>query len=116
MRSPKGLRRAIPRPASSGKWGPAFNEGVDRMRRLVCEYYDGFSFGSFVKNYPHLQGTITDLLIGDLFTDRVDEVWAPMESLYPPGKQPIPSWNAGVPAEQAEHKANELVLPDGPRP
>ncbi|MGH8188224.1 MAG: NAD(P)/FAD-dependent oxidoreductase, partial [Steroidobacteraceae bacterium] len=25
--------------AQLGKWGPNFNEGVDRMRRLVCEYY-----------------------------------------------------------------------------
>ena len=37
---------------SSGKWGAGFNEGVDRMRRLVCEYYDGFSFGEFVRKYP----------------------------------------------------------------
>src|SRR5438874_920550 len=51
--------------AQLGKWGPAFNEGVDRMRRLVCEYYDGFSFGNFVRHYPHLKGTVTDLLIGD---------------------------------------------------
>ena len=29
----------------------------------------------------------TDLLIGDLFTDRVDQVWQPMESLYPPDKR-----------------------------
>jgi len=28
------------------------------------------------------------LLIGDLFTDEVDIVWQPMESLYPPGKKP----------------------------
>ena len=63
------------------------------MRRLVCEYYDGFSFGQFVRNFPHLKGTVTDLLIGDLFTDRVDKVWEPMESLYPPGKTPIPPWN-----------------------
>ena len=60
------------------------------MRRLVCEYYDGFSFGNFVRNYPELRGTVTDLLIGDLFTDRVDEVWGPMESLYPPGKTDDP--------------------------
>jgi hypothetical protein len=86
------------------------------MRRLVCEFYDGFSFGQFVRKYPELRGTITDLLIGDLFTDRVDKVWQPMESLYPPGKAPIPPWNAGTPAEQAENKANELVLPDGRRP
>ena len=102
--------------AQLGKWGPVFNQGVDRMRRLVCEYYDGFSFGNFVRHYPDLQGTVTDLLIGDLFTDRVDTVWQPMESLYPPGKTPIPSWNAGTPQDAAPQKANELVLPDGRKP
>ena len=99
-----------------GRWGPVFNEGVDRMRRLVCEYYDGFSFGNFVRNYPHLQGTVTDLLIGDLFTERVDQVWSPMESLYPPGKTAIPKWDAGTPADQTNQKANELMLPDGRKP
>ena len=102
--------------AQLGKWGNAFSEGVDRMRRLVCEYYDGFNFGNFVRRFPDLQGTITDLLIGDLFTCRVDKVWAPMESLYEPGKPPIPPWNAGTPAEKSEHKANELMLPDGRKP
>jgi hypothetical protein len=99
-----------------GRWGPVFNEGVDRMRRLVCEYYDGFSFGNFVRSYPYLQGTVTDLLIGDLFTDRVDRVWSPMESLYPPGKAPIPKWDAGTPADQTNQKANELMLPEGRKP
>jgi flavin-dependent dehydrogenase len=99
-----------------GKWGDAFNQGVDRMRRLVCEFYNGFSFGQFVRKYPDLRGTITDLLIGDLFTDRVDKVWQPMESLYPPGRPSIPPWNAGTHAEEAENKANELVLPEGRRP
>jgi flavin-dependent dehydrogenase len=102
--------------AQLGKWGPDFNKGVDRMRRLVCEYYDGFSFGQFVSHYPNLRGTITDLLIGDLFGDRVDVVWKPMESLYPPGKTRIPSWNAGTPSEEATGKANELRLPEGWRP
>src|SRR5262249_13280131 len=99
-----------------GKWGPEFNQGVDRMRRLVCEYYDGFSFGNMVRRYPHLQGTLTDLLIGDLFTDKVDKVWAPLESLYPPGKTPVPRWDAGTAAEQVPGKANELVLPERLRP
>jgi flavin-dependent dehydrogenase len=99
-----------------GRWETAFNEGVDRMRRLVCEYYEGFSFGKFVRHYPHLRGKITDLLIGDLFTDAVDEVWAPMASLYPPDKRPIPAWNAGVPAERAGDKGNELFLPEGAKP
>jgi flavin-dependent dehydrogenase len=102
--------------ARLGWWGPMFNEGVDRMRRLVCEYYSGFSFGQFVKKYPELTGTVTDLLIGDLFTDRVDKVWQPMESLYPPGHQRIPAWHEGLTPEEASHKSNELVLPDGRRP
>jgi flavin-dependent dehydrogenase len=111
-----GLAKGDLSGAQLGRWGAGFNEGVDRMRRLVCEYYDGFSFGAFVRKYPGLRGTITDLLIGDLFTDRVDKVWGPMESLYPDGKKAIPSWQAGTPAAQAADKANELVLPDGRRP
>ena len=64
-----------------GKWGPAFCEGMDRMRRLVCEYYDGFSFGRFVQKYPQFKGHLTDLLIGNLFNDRVGEVFGPMDDL-----------------------------------
>jgi flavin-dependent dehydrogenase len=111
-----GLESGDLTPAQLGRWGDGFNEGVDRMRRLVCEYYDGFSFGKFVKQYPDLRNTITDLLIGDLFTDRVDKVWAPMESLYGPDKTAIPTWKQGVPQEEAPHKANELIVPDAPRP
>jgi flavin-dependent dehydrogenase len=112
----EGLASGDTSAAQLGKWGPLFNHGVDRMRRLVCEYYDGFSFGNFIRKYPDLRGTVTDLLIGDLFTDRVDKVWAPMESLYPPGKPTIPRWDAGAPVDAAPDKANELTLPDGRRP
>jgi flavin-dependent dehydrogenase len=111
-----GLERGVTTAAQLGAWGDTFNEGMDRMRRLVCEYYDGFSFGKFVRRNPHLRGTITDLLIGDLFTDRVDTVWGPMEALYQPGKRAIPAWRAGLPAETIPEKANQLVLPDGRRP
>jgi hypothetical protein len=54
---------------------------MDRMRRLVCEYYDGFSFGRFVKRYPHYKGKLTDLLIGDLFKEGFDEVFAAIDSM-----------------------------------
>jgi len=111
-----GLKKGDTSAAQLGAWGDNFNQGVDRMRRLVCEYYDGFSFGNFVKNYPELRNTVTDLLIGDLFTDKVDKVWKPMESLYPADKQRLMTWKEGVAPEQAQHKANELVLPDGRRP
>ena len=110
-----GLKKNDVSAAQLGSWGPIYNQGVDRMRRLVCEYYAGFSFGQFVKRYPELSGTVTDLLIGDLFTGRVDRVWEPMESMYPPGKEPPIRWNEGqTPSEEVKH--NELILPAGPRP
>jgi flavin-dependent dehydrogenase len=112
----EGLARGDTSEAQLGKWGAPFNEGVDRMRRLVCEYYQGFSFGNMIRRFPEMRGTLTDLLIGDLFHDRVDKVWAPLESLYAPGKPAIPTWDAGVPADQVPEKANDLVLPDGRRP
>ncbi len=102
--------------AKLGAWGPAFNVGVDRMRRLVCEFYDGFNFGKFIREYPDMRGTVTDLLIGDLFTDRVDKVWQPLETLYPAGKKAPEPWFSGTPLDMALTKQNELILPDGPRP
>jgi hypothetical protein len=41
-----------------------------------------------------------------------------MESLYPAGKPPIPTWNeASRPGdEEAEERINELTPPAGPRP
>jgi flavin-dependent dehydrogenase len=107
-----GLARGDTSEAVLGSWGSVFNEGVDRMRRLVCEYYSGFSFGKMVRAYPELRGTLTDLLIGDLFHDGTDKVWAPLESLYEEGRAAIPSWNAGTPGETTTEKETLLVLPD----
>jgi flavin-dependent dehydrogenase len=111
-----GLERGDTSAAQLGRWGPAFNQGVDRMRRLVCEYYGGFSFGQFIRKHPDLRGTVTDLLIGDLFTEKVDRVWQPMDELYAAGRPPIPSWDAGPPASAVAGRRNELVLPDGRKP
>jgi flavin-dependent dehydrogenase len=108
----QGIQKNDTSAAQLGAWAEGFNKGVDRMRRLVCEYYEGFSFGQFVKNFPDLQGTVTDVLIGDVFDGHVDKLWSPMESLYKPGKGKIPSWDAGLPADQVPEKANELKLPD----
>jgi flavin-dependent dehydrogenase len=77
----EGLKLGDTSQAQLSKWGPEFIKGMNRMRRLVCEYYDGFSFGRFVKKHPHLKGHLTDLLIGDLFDDKVDDVVAPMDEL-----------------------------------
>jgi flavin-dependent dehydrogenase len=112
----EGLARGDTSAAQLGKWGPAFNEGVDRMRRLVCEYYDGFSFGNFMRKYPELRGAVTDLLIGDLFTGERDRVWGPMESMYKEGRGRLRTWSEGMDADHAPGKSNELFLPEGRRP
>ena len=77
----EGLAQGDTSAAQLGKWGPVFIRGMDRMKRLVCEYYDGFSFGRFVKRHPQLKGHLTDLLIGDLFDDKVDDVIAPLDEI-----------------------------------
>src|SRR5438132_11178105 len=77
----EGLQKNELSEAQLGKWGDAFARGMERMRRLVCEYYDGFSFGRFVRRYPQFKGQLTDLLIGDLFKDSVDEVIGPMNEV-----------------------------------
>src|SRR5205807_2792730 len=77
----EGLGRGDTSAAQLGKWEGEFTRGMERMRRLVCAYYDGFSFGRFVKRYPQYKGHLTDLLIGDLFKDSVDEVIGPMNEV-----------------------------------
>ena len=49
-RNRRGMKKGDTSEAQLGKWGAGFNEGVDRMRRLVCEYYDGFSFGAMIRS------------------------------------------------------------------
>lgn len=71
----EGLRIGDLSQTQLGKWEASFVEGMNRMRRLVCEYYDGFSFGEFIRRFPNHQGGITDLLIGDLFKDDLDRVF-----------------------------------------
>ncbi len=54
-------------------------------------------------------------VIGDLFTDRVDCVWEPLETLYQEGASQPVMWNTpGV--KDAPERQNELILPEGVRP
>jgi flavin-dependent dehydrogenase len=77
----EGLKKGDTSAAQLGKWEAEFVRGMERMRRLVCEFYDGFSFGRFVKKYPHLKDLVTDVLIGDLFKDDVDVLWPLMDEM-----------------------------------
>jgi len=67
--------------AQLGRWEPGYVAGMDRMRRLVLEFYNGFSFGRFIRKHPHLKGYVTDVLIGDIFKDDVDVLWPLMDEL-----------------------------------
>jgi len=77
----EGLAQGDTSAAQLGKWEATFTRGMERMRRLVCAYYDGFSFGRFVRRYPQHKGDLTDLLIGDLFKDELDDVLAKVDAM-----------------------------------
>ena len=62
-------------------WETGYIKGMDRMRRLVCEFYDGLNFGRLVRRNPDKKGLITDVLIGNLFKDDVDELWPLIDAL-----------------------------------
>ena len=57
------------------EWEAGYFQGMDRMRRLVCAFYDGLNFGALVRKNPDKKGLITDVLIGNLFKDELDELW-----------------------------------------
>lgn len=77
----EGLRNGDTSEVQLRKWESPFAQGMGRIRRLVCEFYDGFSFGRFVRKHPHLKGLVTDVLIGDVFKDDVDALWPLMDEM-----------------------------------
>ncbi|MCO8123462.1 tryptophan 7-halogenase [Stieleria sp. TO1_6] len=77
----EGLQSGDTSRAQLGKWEAGYVEGMNRMRRLVCEYYDGFNFGEFIRRFPQHRGSITDLLIGDLFKQELDPVFDDIDSM-----------------------------------
>jgi flavin-dependent dehydrogenase len=77
----EGLSKGDTSAAQLGKWEADYVKGMDRMRSLVVAFYEGFSFGRFVKRYPHLKGDLTDLLIGDLFKDELDSTLKLVEEM-----------------------------------
>ena len=88
----EGLKKGDLSEQQLSAWGPEFLKGMDRLKKLVYAFYDGFSFGVFIKKYPHMRRHVTDLLIGDVFKDTLDEVWEPMADV------------------QREMKANEQAM------
>ena len=77
----EGLARNDTSAAQLGKWGPEYIAGMERMRRLVCEFYDGLNFGRFVRENQDRKGLVTDILIGDIFKPQIDELWPLMDAM-----------------------------------
>jgi flavin-dependent dehydrogenase len=77
----EGLARNDTSAAQLGKWGPDYIAGMERMRRLVCEFYDGLNFGRFVRENQDRKGLVTDILIGDIFKPQIDELWPLMDAM-----------------------------------
>jgi hypothetical protein len=76
-----GLAAGDTSAARLGVWGPDYMAGMDRMRNLVCQFYDGLNFGQFVRQHPDRKGLITDVLIGDIFKPDIDALWPLMDGL-----------------------------------
>jgi hypothetical protein len=51
------------------------------MRRLVQAFYAGLNFGKLVRRHPEKKGLITDILIGRLFHDDLDQLWPLIDAL-----------------------------------
>ena len=83
----EGLASGDTSAAQLGKWGPDYLVGMNRMKRLVCEYYNGLNFGGFIRRFPNHLGDVTDLLIGDLFKDELDEVLQSIDTFHQENSQ-----------------------------
>jgi flavin-dependent dehydrogenase len=82
-----GLERGDVSEAALGSWGPDYVAGMERMRQLVCGFYDGLNFGKLVRDHGHAKPLITDILIGDIFKGDIDALWPLVEA----AKEPAPA-------------------------
>lgn len=83
----EGFRKGDLSARQLGKWGDNFILGMERMKQLVYAFYEGMSFGQFLRKYPHLRRCVTDLLIGDVFKDSVDAINDPLAEFLAETKQ-----------------------------
>lgn len=82
-----GLARGDTSAATLGCWGPDYVAGLERMRKLVCGFYDGLNFGQLVRNHGEAKSLITDILIGDIFKGDIDALWPLIDAV----KEPAPA-------------------------
>lgn len=67
-------------PKQLGKWTREYNGGVKWIHKLVSAFYTKeFSFGSFMKTYPHHAQNLTNLLIGRVFDGTPGDIFKDMD-------------------------------------
>jgi flavin-dependent dehydrogenase len=65
--------------AQLGKYGQRYLDGMETFRRLVHAFYDrDFSFGAFLRAHPECRGAVVHLLVGNVYTESVDALFAPL--------------------------------------
>jgi flavin-dependent dehydrogenase len=65
--------------ARLGQFQSKLDKGIESMRKLVYAFYnEGFSFAKFLQKNPDQRVNIINLLMGDVFKDGVDDIYAPM--------------------------------------
>ncbi|MCG8648251.1 MAG: tryptophan 7-halogenase [Pirellulales bacterium] len=64
-----------------GGWIESFQEGVYWIRKLVQAFYTKeFSIGRFMKEHPEHRSSVTDLLIGRVFSGGADRMFKDMDA------------------------------------
>lgn len=74
------LKHDDPSAERLGAWSDEFKAGTKWVRKLVHAFYSGeFRVGQFVKEYPHHAGTLTDLLVGRMFSPDMPALFADLD-------------------------------------
>ncbi len=64
-----------------GSWADSFKAGAQWVRKLVQAFYTKeFSIGRFMKEHPEHRAGVTNLLIGRIFDDSAEQLFADMEA------------------------------------
>ena len=65
--------------ARLGQFQSKLDKGIESMRKLVYAFYnEGFSFAKFLQKNSDQRVNIINLLMGDVFKEGVDDIYAPM--------------------------------------
>ncbi len=69
---------------SLGAFASPLHQGINVIKRLIFAFYDpGFSFGAFVKRYPHHRSALIDCLVGDVIDKDMDSFLAALDEMSP---------------------------------